>query len=100
MAQDQAIWRAHLIRLHGIHLVRRRIYSAINICLYKDGYNAGLVLWYSEKATQEKWDALWKPVFDRVNKPAVNLNAAEQVNLNLFFKLGQLSSPSGVDCSK
>ncbi|VDD81180.1 unnamed protein product [Mesocestoides corti] len=51
--------------------------------LQTEGYNGGLVLWYASRAPQEKWDAIWKPVFANFDKPKIFLPAAEQTVMTL-----------------
>ncbi|VUZ42702.1 unnamed protein product, partial [Hymenolepis diminuta] len=46
------------------------------------GYNAGIMLWDMKKLTQKKWDAIWKPTFDRASRISPYFGSAEQTLLN------------------
>uniref|UniRef100_A0A5K3EXL5 Nucleotid_trans domain-containing protein n=1 Tax=Mesocestoides corti TaxID=53468 RepID=A0A5K3EXL5_MESCO len=69
MAADQAPTRYNFPKVYGWR--------------FTEGYNGGLVLWYASRAPQEKWDAIWKPVFANFDKPKIFLPAAEQTVMTL-----------------
>ncbi|KAL5111334.1 LARGE xylosyl and glucuronyltransferase 2 [Taenia crassiceps] len=46
------------------------------------GYNAGIMMWYVQRLTQAKWDAIWQPTLKRTMAVYTWLPAAEQTLIN------------------
>ncbi|KAL5962445.1 LARGE xylosyl and glucuronyltransferase 2 [Taenia solium] len=46
------------------------------------GYNAGIMMWYMQRLTQAKWDAMWQPTLKRAMSVYTWLPAAEQTLIN------------------
>ncbi|CDS40125.1 conserved hypothetical protein [Echinococcus multilocularis] len=46
------------------------------------GYNAGIMMWYMQRLTQTKWDAIWQPTLKRAMVVYTWLPAAEQTLIN------------------
>ncbi|VDL65118.1 unnamed protein product [Hymenolepis diminuta] len=66
-----------------INKLRYTFYSAEPY--YSFSYNSGVVMWNLQRLTMKKWEALYKPAYERALKVFTRLTAAEQTLMTVVI---------------